>query len=100
LERVLLEARFDDLEGAVEDPLRRRLLAAGHQGVREFGNELVPVDRIGKDLSLWNVATARHLLTHPFGRFTPYFERLRLRFALFVLEGPEAPEASSVPRTT
>jgi hypothetical protein len=31
---------------------------------------------------------------------TPYFERERLRFALFVDEGPIAPDASSVPRTT
>ena len=35
-----------------------------------------------------------------FGRLTPYFERLRLRFALFVEDGPIAPEASRVPRTT
>src|SRR5271156_6302119 len=35
-----------------------------------------------------------------FGRFTPYFERLRFRFTLFVEDGPIAPEASSVPRMT
>jgi len=37
---------------------------------------------------------------YAFGRFTPYFERLRLRFALFVELGPTAPDASNVPRTT
>ena len=38
--------------------------------------------------------------SHAFGRFTPYLERLRFRLALFVEDGPIAPAASSVPRTT
>src|SRR5688500_17922321 len=38
--------------------------------------------------------------SHALGRLTPYFERLRLRFALLVELGPDAPDASSVPRTT
>jgi len=40
------------------------------------------------------------VLRYALGRFTPYFERLRLRLALLVELGPAAPEASSVPRTT
>jgi hypothetical protein len=36
----------------------------------------------------------------PFGFLTPYLERLRLRVALLVELGPDAPDASSVPRTT
>src|SRR5579883_2672030 len=32
---------------------------------------------------------------HALGRFTPYFERLRLRLTLFVDDGPMAPDASS-----
>src|SRR5580658_9337117 len=37
---------------------------------------------------------------HALGRLTPYLERLRLRLTLLVDDGPIAPEASSVPRTT
>jgi hypothetical protein len=37
------------------------------------------------------------VLDYALGRFTPYFERLRLRLTLLVDDGPMAPEASSVP---
>src|SRR5580704_433746 len=41
-----------------------------------------------------------HRDCHALGRLTPYLERFRLRLTLFVDEGPMAPEASKVPRTT
>src|SRR6478736_6509947 len=46
------------------------------------------------------IAISSQYSAYCLGRFTPYFERLRLRVALLVLLGPAAPDASSVPRTT
>src|SRR6478609_1075087 len=61
LERVFLEARLDDVEGAVDDAFGRRLLAAQHQGVRELRHELVLVLGVRNDLAFWYVAPTGHL---------------------------------------
>src|SRR5262249_60027581 len=106
---VFLEARLDDVERAVQNAFGGRLLAVHHQRVGELGHQLVAIDRVGDDSALGDFSPAGHLsmapvrlrdAAHDFGRLTPYFERLALRLALFVLLGPEAPDESSVPRTT
>src|SRR5690606_32006274 len=101
VERVLLVALLDHVERAVEDLLGGGALATQHHDVAELGDHPIVVLRIGEDLALRDFAAAGHLdLPMLYGRFMPNLARPCVRFALFVLEGPAAPDASSAPRTT
>jgi hypothetical protein len=118
LDGLFLEAVLDDVERAVEDALGRRLLAAKHDRVRELRDELVLELGVRDDPALRDFAATGHVSSRSLlgvevrrvlgsfsaisglGRLTPYLERLRLRVALLVELGPEAPDASRVPRTT
>src|SRR5690606_22476805 len=101
LQRVFLVALLDDVERAVHDPLGGRLLAVHHEDVAELGDHPIAVLGIGEDATLGDFATTGHLAAPQlFGRLTPYFDRPWVRFALFVFDGPAAPDASSAPRTT
>src|SRR5919106_6122759 len=51
---------LDRLERTVANPLRGALLAAGHQYVDEFPDQLVMVARIGKYLALTENSPSRH----------------------------------------
>jgi hypothetical protein len=109
LEGILLLALLDEVERAVDDAFGGGLLAPVHDDVHELADQLVLELGVGRDAALRYFSAARHgslsvsvlvLAGKLLGRLTPYFERERLRFALLVDEGPMAPEASRVPRTT
>src|SRR5688572_5057732 len=90
----LARARLDEIHGAVEEALGRRLLALQHEGVDELRNGLAVVARIGQNRALHRLLAAAHFLppaAPALGRLVPYFERLWLR--------PFTPDASRVPRT-
>src|SRR5262249_9149830 len=93
----------DDVERAVDDALRDRLLAVLHDGVDELRHPAAGVDRlirelrIGKRLALRNFTFSWHLskvLYFTWGSYlgllAPYFERPWRRL--------ETPEVSRVPR--
>ncbi len=62
LQRVLLEARLDVVEGAVDDALGDRLLAVEHDRIHELRQDDVPELRIGEDLALLWAATTGHCI--------------------------------------
>src|SRR5712691_13036106 len=59
-ERVLLGLALDDVERAVDDVLRHRLLAGVHDRVHELADHHVPELRIGNDLAFLGTVTAGH----------------------------------------
>jgi hypothetical protein len=56
--RVLAGLALDDLERAVDDAFRGRLLAVAHQAVHEFGENGVAVFGVGDDLALFGAVAA------------------------------------------
>src|SRR5947209_13656795 len=98
LERLVLGALGDDVEGAVADLLGDGLLALAHQVVHELGDQAVLELGVRQDLALLDDATTGHGFNLPkseceknqLGRLAPYLERDCLR--------PCTPTESSVPR--
>src|SRR5262249_33246010 len=59
-DRVLLGLSLDQVESAVDDVLRHRLLAGAHDHVHEFRDHQVPIFRVRVDLSFLGTMTAGH----------------------------------------
>src|SRR6266850_3481372 len=62
LDRVVVGALLDQIEGAVGDALGDGLLPLAHHVVDELGEQPVLELRIGEDSALGDVATTRHVL--------------------------------------
>src|SRR6185437_2370272 len=78
--RILLGLAFDDVERAVDDPFRGRLLAVVHDRIHELGDDDVAELRVRHDLALFCGMATGHNADPYFGRLAPYFERRCLRF--------------------
>src|SRR4051812_48375549 len=91
LDRVLAGLGLDAVQGAVDDPLGDRLLAARHEHVDELRELDVVEFRVGKNLPLRYFSATRHVFYPALGALAPYFERLCLRSF--------TPCVSSEPRT-
>src|SRR5262249_38757622 len=59
-ERILFGLAFDKVEGAVDDVFGNRFLALVHDGVHEFGHDLVPEFWVGQNLALLGTVTTGH----------------------------------------
>src|SRR3954452_115601 len=59
-DRTPLEARFDALEGAVNDAFSDGLLAVEHHRIHELGQDDIPEFRIGEDFALFWATTTSH----------------------------------------
>src|SRR6202035_6172612 len=62
-DRALPGLALDDVERAIDNRLRSRLLAGVHHGVHEFRDHHVPEFRVRLDLALIGPVTTRHLVS-------------------------------------
>src|SRR5690606_7324895 len=60
-QRIFARLRLDDVEGAIDDALGDGLFPVLHHAVDELGQHPVVELRIGKNLSLFDDSTTRHL---------------------------------------
>src|SRR5205823_5690660 len=60
LQRIVAGLLFDDVEAFIDDELRRAPLAVAHDAVDEFAHERALIERIRRNVALWDFSSTRH----------------------------------------
>src|SRR6266496_2062104 len=63
LQRIVAALFLDDVEGLVNDALGSAALAVAHHAVDKLAHERALIDRVRRNISLWNFSSTRHDLS-------------------------------------